>query len=676
MVDGIQEFINAIKTPTAETSKTYSAVVSKVDKEGTVWVRVAGSNMETPTKLSSSEVESGDSVNVEWRNNRLYIAGNVSNPAVGTIRVDAVERATAQARNAANSAVSFAVEAQDAASTAIGYATQAKETVEELESSVESLEGRVDTAEGKITTIEGDIQTLESDVSTAKGNITTIQGDITTLQGDVSTAQSNITTIQGNITTLQSDVSTAQGNITTIQGDITTLQQDVSNAQDDIDDAIEGLALAENVIGTLNWLTAHSTVTDDTTPVSGKSYYIKHQDGTFEIVTDTTGKNPHQQGWYEMDSAISNYVGAHLALTDYGLNLTLDNNSYRIHIGTLTASGDDGVYVIDGDGNVVTYFGESISFDSDYPFRIGNENNYILWNPTQNRIEIGGNVMMGSNKTLSEVLAEIDGNLVFDTTYTVSERQSDQHKVALFTAHVYKGGVDVAQSEYEAGYFTWYLKRELTEAEALMYTDGLIPIGNPNTGFTKEVDITTCGYGAEVIARFTTPTNATALNHDGDTITDVDNNDFTVRATGDSVRVRDLTVSTTIYPTDKLMVVGGEDEHLISIQTLQDYLNANLDKQVLFNTTAGWNSQTTLVSELNTLYVYTDHQTDSQGNSVAGIKAGDGNAYVVDLPFTDAIATEHIADTTMHITNAERTAWNNKVRCYYAGTENLIFTTA
>ena len=124
------------------------------------------------------------------------------------------------------------------------------------------------------------------------------------------------------------------------------------------------------------------------------------------------------------------------------------------------------------------------------------------------------------------------------------------------------------------------------------------------------------------------------------------------------------------------MVVGGEDEHLVTVQTLQNYLNANLDKQVLFNTTAGWNSQTTLVSELNTLYVYTDHQTDNQGNSVAGIKAGDGNAYVVDLPFTDAIATEHIADTTMHITNAERTAWNNKVRCYYAGTENLIFTTA
>lgn len=580
----------------------------------------------------------------------------------------------------------------------------AKGNISTLQTDVSTAQGNISTIQGNITTLQSDvstaktnISTLQSDVSTAQGNITAIQGDISDLESDVddaksdisdlktdvSTAKTNISTIQGNITSLQSDVSSAQSSITNIQGDISdletdvsaaqsdieTLQQNVSDAQDDIDDALEGLALAENVIGTLNWLTAHSEATTDATPVSGKSYYIRNQDGTFVLVTDTTGKNPASEGWYEMDEAISNYVAAHLSLTDYGLNLTLDNTSYRIHIGTLTASGDDGVYIIDGEGHVVTFFGESIEFDEDLPFHIGNENNYILWNPTQNRIEIGGNVLMGSDKTLSEVLAEINGTFIFDTTYQMNGT------IASFEAHLYKGGVDVKEHVdgnndplYPPEMFTWYLKHEDSQTQEGDY------IGS---GYRINVNLSTCNYGAEVIAHFTTTEDSPLLNGNDDNLTDVNGNNLTGRTeSGESVRVRDLTVSTNVYSTDKLMIVGSEDEHLVSVQTLQDYLNANLDKQVLFDTTAGWSAQTSLVSKTNTLYIYTDHQTDSQGNPVAGIKAGDGNAYVVDLPFTDAIATEHIADTTRHVTASERNFWNNKVRCYYASGDELIFTTA
>jgi hypothetical protein len=184
------------------------------------------------------------------------------------------------------------------------------------------------------------------------------------------------------------------------------------------------------------------------------------------------------------------------------------------------------------------------------------------------------------------------------------------------------------------------------------------------------------GYGGHVIGRYTTSQDSELLTENDDLLTDSNDNPITARtSSGESVRVSDLTVATTIYSTEKLMVVGLGEEHLVSFATLQDYLNANLDKQVLFDTTSHWNAQTTLVSDANTLYVYTDHQTDSNNNPVAGIKAGDGSAYVVDLPFTDAVATEHIADTTVHITSAERNYWNNKVRCYYTGVENLVFTT-
>ena len=257
--------------------------------------------------------------------------------------------------------------------------------------------------------------------------------------------------------------------------------------------------------------------------------------------------------------------------------------------------------------------------------------------------------------------------LIYDHTYEYVRDSNNNPVSANFTAFVYRGGVDV-KTEYPAENFTWYLKKE--EKGTGVVTETLI-----GTGYTCSVNLSDCGYGAEVIGKFSAQDEADALSTDGDNLTNADNENLSVRATGDSVRVRDLTVSTTIFPSDKLMVIGSEDEHLVSVQTLQSYLNANLDKQVLFNTTAYWNAQTSLVSDANTLYIYTDYQYDSGGNKVAGIKVGDGNAYVVDLPFTDAIATEHIADNTIHITTTERNFWNNKVRCYYAGTENLIFTT-
>ena len=56
---------------------------------------------------------------------------------------------------------------------------------------------------------------------------------------------------------------------------------------------------------------------------------------------------------------------------------------------------------------------------------------------------------------------------------------------------------------------------------------------------------------------------------------------------------------------------------------------------------------------------------------------GDGLAYVIDLPFSDKILYEHLEDTERHITNDERTFWNNKVRCFISESDDgkLVFTT-
>lgn len=131
--------------------------------------------------------------------------------------------------------------------------------------------------------------------------------------------------------------------------------------------------------------------------------------------------------------------------------------------------------------------------------------------------------------------------------------------------------------------------------------------------------------------------------------------------------IESLPVTDTLVSTDDIVVVTGDGGRRATLQTLQEYLNINTDRQILFGTTAEWNAQLTTPSKSDKLYVYTDYQTDSQGRHIAGIKVGDGNAYVPDLPFIDEVYMDHISDTTIHVTAEEKAFWNNKLNCFYGG---------
>lgn len=98
----------------------------------------------------------------------------------------------------------------------------------------------------------------------------------------------------------------------------------------------------------------------------------------------------------------------------------------------------------------------------------------------------------------------------------------------------------------------------------------------------------------------------------------------------------------------------------------------NADLPMYFATEEEWASQTSLVSELNAIYVYTDHKQVGDQN-IAGFKIGDGLAYVVDLPFTDALMDLHMQNNEIHVTAEERAFWNAKNRGFVNG-ENLILT--
>lgn len=111
MVDDmiVGDLVKALRSETDEKSRTHSAIVSRVDGDGAVWVHVNGSSSETPTASSASEVKPGDLVNVEWRNNKLYILGNPSNPSAGGLRVNTIEQSATHAQNVATQVKETAV---------------------------------------------------------------------------------------------------------------------------------------------------------------------------------------------------------------------------------------------------------------------------------------------------------------------------------------------------------------------------------------------------------------------------------------------------------------------------------------------------------------------------------------------------------------------------------------
>ena len=100
-----------------------------------------------------------------------------------------------------------------------------------------------------------------------------------------------------------------------------------------------------------------------------------------------------------------------------------------------------------------------------------------------------------------------------------------------------------------------------------------------------------------------------------------------------------------------------------------------------YGTTEYWNSQPNLIGEKSHIYVYTDYAVTENDVCVPNIKIGDGNAFLVDNPFVTTSVEEllqlHIDDNTKHITEQERSVWNNKVRCYLSAVdgETIVFTT-
>ena len=94
------------------------------------------------------------------------------------------------------------------------------------------------------------------------------------------------------------------------------------------------------------------------------------------------------------------------------------------------------------------------------------------------------------------------------------------------------------------------------------------------------------------------------------------------------------------------------------------------------DTTANWNNARGFIPMAGEVIIYDDYQVKTwqveeygeivtKTENIPGIKIGDGQAYVQDLPFVDKDLREklmnHINNIDIHTTLAEKAFWNNKV---------------
>lgn len=91
------------------------------------------------------------------------------------------------------------------------------------------------------------------------------------------------------------------------------------------------------------------------------------------------------------------------------------------------------------------------------------------------------------------------------------------------------------------------------------------------------------------------------------------------------------------------------------------------DCNIIAKTTEQWNATPRLVSQKNTIYVYTDFDV-IDGVNIPALKIGDGSTFVVALPF--------LAGSAVTITPQDVDSWDNKVTAYQddVDNENLILS--
>ena len=125
----------------------------------------------------------------------------------------------------------------------------------------------------------------------------------------------------------------------------------------------------------------------------------------------------------------------------------------------------------------------------------------------------------------------------------------------------------------------------------------------------------------------------------------------------------DLTAENITYNNDT--TVAAVLDNLISKNTSQFEIHTN----------QYWNQHGDQVSQEGVFYVFSNAISLYDGTIIPRIKMGNGINRIIDLPFLDQLYYNHILNTDIHVTPAQKEFWNTKLICseQNIGVEQVIF---
>lgn len=360
---------NALKKSAAtKPTKVGTARVTRRDSDGSMWVRLPGSNVDTPVNgqvLSDAQV--GDTVSVRIENGRLSLMGNASTPSVGQQQVNTTVQPV---RQTADNALETASTAQTAAELATSYAAAAQQSASAAQTSADAAQTSADEATASASTANTAAQGALLGLSTVEDVVSVLQW-----LSEHGHATDDATVDPSTKYYARDDDAKTVRLVTEPEATLTPRGQGwrelVATADEEVAEGKSYYAIDQQTglpvrvddptgdPSAQGWY--ELPVTEDTSVAEGKSYYEVADDGTVSLVADTaTPLTPVGQGWWVLDDAVTDYVGAHLAMTDHGLNVAADERDGYIHVGTLTQGGSYGTYIIEGGKQVAKFAQETV----------------------------------------------------------------------------------------------------------------------------------------------------------------------------------------------------------------------------------------------------------------------------------------------------------------------------
>lgn len=104
--------------------------------------------------------------------------------------------------------------------------------------------------------------------------------------------------------------------------------------------------------------------------------------------------------------------------------------------------------------------------------------------------------------------------------------------------------------------------------------------------------------------------------------------------------------------------------------------DSSVQLPVFYGTASEMTALNSTKSQAGAIYIYSDYRENQNGSKVPGIRLGDGNAYVGDLPYQDADFLQHMNNTTIHVSAFDRSKWDDKVTCFISPSnpQEIVFT--